>query len=191
MDAVEPNRALEAAWQLLSSHQRLSPGETTLESRQGQAMKERLPNSTSFSTPPSRGCASPRSSPSRSCPGSRPQLRRATRRRPISRRSRRRHQMGRAAGRHQARRSPTALSAGRHQGLSQGDRRGEREEGRGRGHCRGRNLITIDDFAKIELKVGLIKTAERIPKSKKLMKLMVDLGESEPRQLVAGIAEAL
>jgi len=51
------------------------------------------------------------------------------------------------------------------------------------------DLVTIDDFAKIQLKVGLIKQAERLPKSKKLMKVMVDLGESELRQLVAGIAE--
>ena len=51
------------------------------------------------------------------------------------------------------------------------------------------DLITIDDFAKVKLKVGLIKQAERVPKSKKLMKIMVDVGEGEPRQLVAGIAE--
>jgi methionyl-tRNA synthetase len=50
-------------------------------------------------------------------------------------------------------------------------------------------LVTIDEFAKIKLKVGLVKEAERVPKSKKLMRLMVDLGENEPRQLVAGIAE--
>jgi methionyl-tRNA synthetase len=47
---------------------------------------------------------------------------------------------------------------------------------------------TIDDFQKMGLKVGEIKTAERIPNSKKLLKLSVDLG-SETRQLVAGIAE--
>jgi methionyl-tRNA synthetase len=51
------------------------------------------------------------------------------------------------------------------------------------------DLITIDDFAAVKLKVGLIKSAERVPKSKKLMKIMVDVGEGEPRQLVAGIAE--
>jgi len=51
------------------------------------------------------------------------------------------------------------------------------------------DLITIDDFAKAKLKVGLIKEAERVPKSKKLMKIMVDVGEPELRQLVAGIAE--
>jgi methionyl-tRNA synthetase len=48
---------------------------------------------------------------------------------------------------------------------------------------------TIDDFQKLGLKVGEIKTAEKIQGSKKLIKLSVDLG-SETRQLVAGIAEA-
>jgi len=52
------------------------------------------------------------------------------------------------------------------------------------------NLITIDDFAKVKLKVGLIETAERVPKSKKLIALTVDVGEATPRPLVAGIAEA-
>ena len=48
--------------------------------------------------------------------------------------------------------------------------------------------IAIDDFGKIDLRVGVVKQAERIKKSKKLLKLMVDLGEPELRQLVAGIA---
>jgi methionyl-tRNA synthetase len=49
--------------------------------------------------------------------------------------------------------------------------------------------ITIDDFAKIELRVGLVKIAERVPKSDKLLRLEVDLG-TEVRQVLAGIAEA-
>jgi methionyl-tRNA synthetase len=49
--------------------------------------------------------------------------------------------------------------------------------------------ITIDDFAKIDLRVGLVKVAERVPKSDKLLRLEVDLG-SEVRQVLAGIAEA-
>jgi methionyl-tRNA synthetase len=48
--------------------------------------------------------------------------------------------------------------------------------------------ITIDDFAKIELRVAEIKVAERIPKSDKLLRLEVDLG-TETRQILAGIAE--
>ncbi len=49
--------------------------------------------------------------------------------------------------------------------------------------------ITIDDFAKVELRVGLVKVAERVPKSDKLLRLEVDIG-SEVRQVLAGIAEA-
>ncbi len=50
-------------------------------------------------------------------------------------------------------------------------------------------LITIDDFFKVQIKVGTIQEAEELPKSKKLLKLMVDLGEERPRQIIAGIKE--
>lgn len=53
----------------------------------------------------------------------------------------------------------------------------------------GGGKITIDDFAKIELRVGQVKVAERVPKSDKLLRLEVDIG-SEVRQVLAGIAEA-
>ncbi|SLM33271.1 Methionine--tRNA ligase [Desulfamplus magnetovallimortis] len=49
--------------------------------------------------------------------------------------------------------------------------------------------ISIEDFAKIDLRVGIIISAEKIKKSNKLMKLSVDLGEDTPRQIVAGIAQ--
>ena len=49
--------------------------------------------------------------------------------------------------------------------------------------------ITIDDFAKIELRVGVVKVAERVPKADKLLRLEVDIG-TEVRQVLAGIAEA-
>jgi methionyl-tRNA synthetase len=49
--------------------------------------------------------------------------------------------------------------------------------------------ITIDDFMKIDLRVAKVLTAERVPKSKKLIKLTLDLGY-EQRTLAAGIAEA-
>jgi methionyl-tRNA synthetase len=49
--------------------------------------------------------------------------------------------------------------------------------------------ISIDDFAKVELRVAQIKVAERVPKADKLLRLEVDLGY-EQRQIVAGIAEA-
>ena len=48
--------------------------------------------------------------------------------------------------------------------------------------------ITIDDFAKVELRVAEVVAAEPVPKSKKLLKLTVSLG-AEQRTLVAGIAE--
>ena len=50
--------------------------------------------------------------------------------------------------------------------------------------------ITIDDFAKIELRVAQILVAERIPKADKLLRLEVDLGPDFPRrQILSGIAE--
>jgi methionyl-tRNA synthetase len=49
--------------------------------------------------------------------------------------------------------------------------------------------ISIDDFAKIELRVGLVKIAERVPKADKLLRLEIDIG-TEVRQVLAGIAEA-
>ena len=49
--------------------------------------------------------------------------------------------------------------------------------------------LDIADFAKVELRVGRIQSAEKVAGSKKLVKLMVDLG-GEVRQLVAGIADA-
>jgi methionyl-tRNA synthetase len=49
-------------------------------------------------------------------------------------------------------------------------------------------IITLDDFTKVELKLGEVKSAERVPKSDKLLKLQVDVGEpSGPRQILAGI----
>jgi methionyl-tRNA synthetase len=51
------------------------------------------------------------------------------------------------------------------------------------------NLINIEDFAKVEMRVGEILTAERVPKADKLLRFTVDLGETEPRQIVAGIAQ--
>jgi methionyl-tRNA synthetase len=49
--------------------------------------------------------------------------------------------------------------------------------------------IDITDFAKIDLRVGEVKTAERIPKADKLLLITVDIGEEEPRQILAGIAQ--
>jgi methionyl-tRNA synthetase len=51
------------------------------------------------------------------------------------------------------------------------------------------SFIEIDDFAKIDLRVGQVLSAERIPKADKLLLLKVDLGEEQPRQILAGIAQ--
>jgi methionyl-tRNA synthetase len=51
------------------------------------------------------------------------------------------------------------------------------------------NRISIDEFMKVELRVAKVLEAEAVPKSKKLVKLKVDVG-SEQRTIVAGIAEA-
>jgi methionyl-tRNA synthetase len=51
------------------------------------------------------------------------------------------------------------------------------------------NLITIDQFFNTELKIGTIIEAVEVPKSKKLLKLQVDVGEDKPRQILAGIKE--
>jgi methionyl-tRNA synthetase len=51
-------------------------------------------------------------------------------------------------------------------------------------------LISIDDFAKIDLRVGEVKFAERVKGADKLLHLKVDIGEPEARTIVAGIALA-
>ncbi len=48
--------------------------------------------------------------------------------------------------------------------------------------------IAYDDFARVDLRVGLVLSAERVPKKDKLLKLAVDVGEPEPRAIVAGLA---
>ncbi len=49
-------------------------------------------------------------------------------------------------------------------------------------------MITIEDFKKIELKVGKILTVEKVPDTDKLLRLTVDMAEENPRQIVSGIA---
>jgi len=51
------------------------------------------------------------------------------------------------------------------------------------------NFITIDEFLKVELRVGEVKIAERIPNADKLLRFEIDLGEEKPRQILAGLAE--
>jgi methionyl-tRNA synthetase len=51
------------------------------------------------------------------------------------------------------------------------------------------SFIDISDFTKVDLRVGEVLTAERIPKADKLLLLSVDIGEEKPRQILAGIAQ--
>jgi methionyl-tRNA synthetase len=53
----------------------------------------------------------------------------------------------------------------------------------------GEGLIEITDFSKIDLRVGEVRSAERIPKADKLLLMTVDIGEEKPRQILAGIAQ--
>lgn len=49
--------------------------------------------------------------------------------------------------------------------------------------------IQIDDFVKVELRAATVLEAERVPKADKLLRLLIDVGEAEPRQILAGIAQ--
>jgi methionyl-tRNA synthetase len=60
--------------------------------------------------------------------------------------------------------------------------------GQGEGSPSGAAKIPMADFAKVELRVAEVLAAERLPKSKKLLKLTVKVGD-ETRTVVAGIAE--
>ena len=51
------------------------------------------------------------------------------------------------------------------------------------------SFIEIDDFAKVDLRVGQVLSAERVPKADKLLLMKVDIGEEQPRQILAGIAQ--
>lgn len=49
--------------------------------------------------------------------------------------------------------------------------------------------ISFEDFTKVELKAGTVLEAEEIEGSEKLIKLKVDLGEENPRQILAGVKQ--
>jgi len=48
--------------------------------------------------------------------------------------------------------------------------------------------IDYDDFLKLDIRIGLVKSCDKIPKSRNLYKLMIDCGERDLRQIVTGIA---
>lgn len=72
------------------------------------------------------------------------------------------------------------------EGKPEEEKRGKGEEGEKEGGSM-QNVIGIEDFAKVELVTGKVLEAEAVPKSKKLIRMIVDTGEK--RQIVAGIAE--
>ncbi len=49
--------------------------------------------------------------------------------------------------------------------------------------------ISYDDFAKLDIRLGTILSVEIVPDADKLLKLMVDVGEEQPRQILSGIRE--
>jgi methionyl-tRNA synthetase len=49
-------------------------------------------------------------------------------------------------------------------------------------------IIKLEDFKKIDIVVGKILSAEKIPETDKLLKLSVDIGEDTPRTIVSGIS---
>ena len=48
--------------------------------------------------------------------------------------------------------------------------------------------ITFDEFKKAVIKIGTVLSAEKVPDADKLLKLMINLGEEAPRQILSGIA---
>jgi methionyl-tRNA synthetase len=75
--------------------------------------------------------------------------------------------------------------------LGVGDPQKKREETSAmtESESRGVEPIEFDDFMKVDLRVGLVREAARVEKSKKLLRLLVDAGDPEPRQILAGISE--
>lgn len=49
-------------------------------------------------------------------------------------------------------------------------------------------MITIDEFKNVDIRIGEIKSVEKVPDTDKLLRLEVDLGEEKPRQIISGIA---
>jgi len=54
--------------------------------------------------------------------------------------------------------------------------------------CYNFKMINFEDFQKLDIRIGTIISAERVPRADKLLKLEVDLG-TDKRQILAGIAE--
>jgi methionyl-tRNA synthetase len=83
----------------------------------------------------------------------------------------------------------TALSKGAAKSLAKGVAKGAAQGAASTPASDGAagDLIAFDDFLKVDLRLALIKSAEAVPKSDKLVKLIVDLGAAGERQILAGI----
>ena len=49
-------------------------------------------------------------------------------------------------------------------------------------------MVSLDDFKKLEIRIGQIISAEKVPDTDKLLRLTVDFGEEVPRQIISGIS---
>jgi len=49
-------------------------------------------------------------------------------------------------------------------------------------------FVSIDDFNKLDIRIGTIRSAESVPDTDKLLRLEVDFGDETPRQILSGIA---
>ena len=54
----------------------------------------------------------------------------------------------------------------------------------------GPGVIGYEEFAKVEMKVGIVQSVEKVQGADKLLRMTVDTGDPEPRTIVAGIAQA-
>jgi methionine--tRNA ligase beta chain len=50
------------------------------------------------------------------------------------------------------------------------------------------DIVSFEEFKKLEIKIGKVLSAEKIPEGDKLLKIMFDIGTGTPRQIMAGIA---
>lgn len=50
-------------------------------------------------------------------------------------------------------------------------------------------IISFEEFAKMDIRIGKVVEAEKVTGAKKLVKVLVDIGEEKPRQVIAGIAD--
>ena len=50
-------------------------------------------------------------------------------------------------------------------------------------------MITYEDFAKLDIRIGKVVSAEKVPDADRLLRLMIDVAEDAPRQIMSAISE--